>query len=112
MAPMFYGLWYAGMQVPNEIVCDYSKALLGAISRAYCNQQTIKEYIDNCFSYLCNHVATLPKTFIRIDVAHIIHMICRWKCLNGRKEVKDFYVRCVGLLLKSTNMKEFEKNLI
>lgn len=30
-----------GMQCPNEMVCDYSKALLGAISRAYCNQQTI-----------------------------------------------------------------------
>lgn len=100
-----------GMQVPNEIVCDYSKALLGAISRAYCNQQTIRDYINSCFSYLCNDVAILPKTFIRIDVAHIIHMICRWKCLNGRKEVKDFYVRCVGLLIKSTNMIEFERKL-
>lgn len=63
-----------GMKIPNEIVSDYSKALLGSISRAYCNQNTIKEYIDNCFRCLQNPVLPLPNTFIRIDVAHIIHI--------------------------------------
>lgn len=72
-----------GMKVPNEIVLDYSKALLRTISRAYCNQTTIKDYIDNCFKFLQSQNHSLPHTFIRVDVAHIIHMICRWKCLNG-----------------------------
>lgn len=97
----------SGMKIPNEIVSDYSKAILGAISRAYCEQQTIKEYINTCFEFLLGVTSLLPNTFIRVDVAHVVHMICRWKCLNGRKQIKDFYIRCIGILIKSTNIHEF-----
>lgn len=98
-------------KVPNEVVCDYSKALLGSVSRAYCNQKTIKEYISDCFQYLQTTSTSLPGTYIRIDVAHIIHMVCRWKCLNGRKIVKEFYVRCIGLLIKARDILNFRKCL-
>lgn len=53
----------------------------------------------------------LPDCYVRVDVAHMVHMICRWKCLAVRKPVKDFYVRCIGLLIKTYNVEEFKKIL-
>lgn len=52
MLTIFYwlGQWVkCGMKTPNEVVCDFSKALLGAISRAICNGKSLHEYNDNCF---------------------------------------------------------------
>lgn len=39
---------------PNEIVCDYSKALLGALTRAFCDGWSLRKYIDECFFLINN----------------------------------------------------------
>jgi len=44
-----------GVGNPNEVVCDYSKALLGATSRAFCNGSNISSYVENCFMALMGH---------------------------------------------------------
>lgn len=100
-----------GITLPNECVSDYSKTLLGAITRTFFNRRSLKEYINTCFIYLTSDKNQLPECYIRIDVAHMVHIICRWKCLSVRKPVKDFYIRTVGLLIKSNNIEDFKKML-
>lgn len=85
-------------------VYDYSKALLSAITRSFCNRKSLKEYNSMCFDFLTSKNSLLPECYARVDVAHIIHMLCRWKCLSTRKSIKDFYVRCISLLIKSENI--------
>lgn len=33
-----------GITLPDECVSDYSKALLGAITRTFCNRRSLQEY--------------------------------------------------------------------
>jgi len=34
-----------GNKTPNECISDYSKALIGAIIRAFCNRKSLKDYV-------------------------------------------------------------------
>jgi len=101
----------SGMKPPDECISDYSKALLGAITRAFCNKMSLQEYTEACFSCLVNNSKNIPASFIHIDVAHLVHMVCRWKCLQGRKPIKDFYVRAIGLLIQSEYFDFFDSIL-
>lgn len=67
-----------------------------------------EEFSESCFLCLINKESNVPPCFIRIDVAHMIHMICMWKCLQGRKQIKDFYVRSIGLLIKSESLEYYD----
>lgn len=109
---IFYwlGQWMKeGTRNPNEVVCDYSKAILGAISRAFCNGRSLKMYADDCFDVLSGLDEKLPATYIRIDVAHVIKIFCRIKHLTGikNKALKEFYVRGLRFLLSSETLAEF-----
>lgn len=102
----------SGMKSPDECVCDYSKALLGAITRAFCNRMSLQEYSETCFKILKQlSVSNEVVCFVRIDVAHMVHMLCRWKCLKGRRLIKDFYVRSIGLLIQANSLDYFEQVL-
>jgi len=72
---------------------------------------SLQEYSEACFSCLVNNSTNVLVSFIRIDVAHLVHMICRWKCLQGRKPIKDFYVRSIGLLIQSEYFDSFDSIL-
>jgi len=99
---------------PNETVCDYSKALLGALTRSFCDGMSLKTYNESCFLIMLGMKDTrLPKCYIRLDVAHIIKIFCRFKCFTGKKQkyLKEFYVRGLRLLLTSEELSEF-KNIL
>lgn len=111
------GQWIRdGALIPHEVVSDYSKAILGAISRAFCNGISLHEYNERCFKIINNNCCNidLPQCYIRIDISHLIKMVCRWKCLleKHKYRLREFYVRCVRLLIGSETMKEFEDILI
>lgn len=91
-----------------------SKALMGAVNRALCNGLNVNQYCEMCFNALSSSSENvLPTCFIRNDIAHFIHMICRWKCfhVSGKTRLKEFYVRCARLLLISRTLDEFSKIL-
>lgn len=111
------GQWIRdGALIPHEVVSDYSKAIIGAMSRAFCNGISLHEYSERCYKILNDTYSNidLPQCYIRIDISHIIKMVCRWKCLLDKHKyrLKEFYVRCVRLLIGSETMKEFEYILI
>lgn len=98
-----------GISNPKEVVCDYSKAILGATSRAFCNGSSVSSYVENCFMTLMGHEERLPCCFLRIDVAHVMKIFCRLKCLTGvrNKTLKEFYVRSLRLLFSPESLIEF-----
>lgn len=99
----------SGVDVPNEVVCDYSTALLGAVTRAFCNL-SLQCYVEKCFNVLLEiENETLPKCYVRIDVAHMIKIFCRIPYFKGmhNRNLKNFYVRCLRLLLTSISFEIF-----
>lgn len=47
---------------------------------------------------------------IRIDIAHIIKLVCRWPCfIHKAASIKDFFVRCVGILSKCSTINDFSR---
>lgn len=101
-----------GAPKPKEAVCDYSRALISALCLAF-NNVTVKSYVNNCFARLSglhHQAVAYPATLIRIDVSHLIHPVCRWKSLKTvtHQQVKEFYVRCVVLMVDSHSLAEFE----
>jgi len=98
-----------GLRAPDEVVCDYSRALLSAITRAFCGI-SVESYVNNCFQILKNIGNTTLVTYVRLDVAHMIKIFCRIKCLTGlkNKSLKEFYVRGFRLLMYSGDLSNFE----
>jgi len=43
----------SGISTPNETIMDYSKALLGAISRSFC-MSNLRAYVIKCFMVIRN----------------------------------------------------------
>lgn len=95
---------------PSEIVIDYSLALINAICLAF-NDVNLNMYVEQCMTFLeSSDDMRRPKCVIRIDIAHIIKLVCRWKCFNGKHmRIKDFYVRCIDLLTKCTSVNKFRQ---
>lgn len=100
-----------GNKSPNECISDYSKALIGAITRSFCNRKSLKDYVKVCFEYLIGIENNVPECFVRIDIAHMVHILCRWKCLKVRYEIRDFYIRCICLLIQENDIIQFKKIL-
>lgn len=57
---------------------------------------------------LASNYKKLITCIIRIDIAHLIKLVCRWPCFDYTPaSVKDFYIRCVGILSKCTTIDDF-----
>lgn len=104
---------------PHIFVCDMSFALINAAVRVFGEYPSIVEYIEIIFhlinrlkkpikiSPLHTNLIKTPPCLIRIDLAHLMNLISKNKALNApgtRKKVKDFYMRCVAILVQCTSM--------
>lgn len=96
-----------GGTVPNEYVSDMSLALLGAAVKAFTKQSTLSLYIDYLYEMHLAGCVTNPGCFIRIDIAHFMKNVAKCKPLTSvRKKVRDFFIRCVALLVKIKTLDE------
>ena len=98
-------------QKPTEVVLDYSRALLLACAKAF-NELSLKNYINICFDCIIKNgcmVTNIVQTYIRIDISHFIHLICRWNCFKHLRHsvVKDFFIRCIALMVDCQILKDF-----
>lgn len=102
----------SGVPCPTEIVTNYALALLNAASLAF-ETTDLNTYVNRCFVVAKgNSTVTKPRCYIRIDIAHLIKLVTRWKCfLNTHTRVKEFFLRCIGLLAKCTMFERFESLL-
>lgn len=100
-----------GGTVPNELCVDMSLALLNAGVCAFTSYNSLSNYIDTLFSmnFFDEDRVTMPKIecFIRIDVAHLLKNVATCAAFaNKKSKVRETYLRCMGLLVKATDIKE------
>jgi hypothetical protein len=96
--------------LPREVVCDFDKALMGAVVRSFGQCKDLKDYLTKCFYALTGKPQNLPPCFLRLDISHFVHMISRWKALKVvHPRVKTFYILTMGLLSKTTDFDEFKE---
>lgn len=97
-----------GAPIPPEVNCDYSMALLNATSLAF-NERNLKNYISDCYRWISGDNLQYPlRCYIRVDIAQIIKIICNKNVFDKKHpKVKDFFVRCVGIMSTCDNIEDF-----
>ena len=102
----------SGAPKPKQAVCDYSRALISAVCMAI-NNITIKSYINKSFASVQGDPRSIESlvTFIRIDVAHLVHMVCRWKSFKSVRQsaIEDFYIRCFALMIECQTLPQLDE---
>ena len=98
-----------GAPVPPEVDYDYSLALLNATSLAF-NERCLKTYISDCYNWISGEMLQHPiHCFIRIDIAHLITIICSKDVFHRKHpKIKDFFVRCTGLMPSCDNVEDLK----
>lgn len=95
--------------LPKQVVCDFDRALIGAIVRAFCQCKNLQNYLSQCFICLNGESKNLPPTFLRLDISHFIHMISRWKELKIiHPQARLFYITIMAFLTKISNFEQFQ----
>lgn len=105
--------------IPKIFVCDMSFALINAAVRTFGQVSSISEYLDIIFHLLnrkenpikisASHTGLIkvPPCIVRIDFFHLMNLIKNNKALNSAgtwKKVKDFYMRCIAILIQARNL--------
>lgn len=94
--------------IPKQFTCDISTALLNAAVRAFGQSPSLAHYVDMMFEIAKGtEDSSIPPCYVRIDIAHLIKNVVTTAALKtSRKKVRDFYIRCVALLVKVDNIDE------
>ena len=97
--------------VPTEVVTDMSAALQNAVCYSFNDGMSYQDYLESCFKCLRdNDLSILPKCWLRIDIAHLIAAVTRWKCFkNKHRRYKDFYCRCIGYISTLEDLQQVTK---
>lgn len=97
----FLDRWTLDFGVLREIVMDESTALLKSCATSFAHCRTINEYILKCFNVLKGNCNDLPKSYIRLDVAHFTHKLHRNKILKSLNPVvRQLYLSVFGFLMQ------------
>lgn len=106
----FLDRWKIDFSIPSEIAIDDSKALQKSCAKSFNGCRDINEYIRKCFEVLNGDRNKLPKTFIRLDVAHYIKNLHRQKELKKMDgSVRQLYLAVFGYLMQCKNFEEISK---
>lgn len=101
-----------GGGIPNEYCVDMSLALLNAGVNAFTIYSNLNDYMNALFALNFDNTKSVPTCFIRIDIAHLMKNVAMSKHFsNDRPKIRETYLRCIGLLLKETNIDEV-RNII
>lgn len=95
--------------VPDVFVSDMSKVLLNSAAREFANCPSIADYADILFNMHFGSTQKIPSCCIRIDKNHFIKHVASCAALRDSSKLqREFYIRCVYLLMQSTNIKQAE----
>ncbi|KAJ1518804.1 hypothetical protein ONE63_011579 [Megalurothrips usitatus] len=102
-----------GARVPNEMVSDDSPAIINALSRSVAGCSSAQDYKSKCFLYLMNSSQTLPRCYLRKDLAHFINNARKWPLWTqvNNPLVKKHCLHFLGLLIDSRTLKNFQEVL-
>ncbi|XP_071580571.1 uncharacterized protein [Temnothorax nylanderi] len=102
-----------GAKAPGESWSDYERGIPMSSCLTF-NGKSLKDYIDDVFEWArtTDKKNSRPaNTLIRIDVAHLMALVARWKCLKHKDHpyIKNFFVRCVALMVDTQSIEEFQQ---
>lgn len=100
----------SGIPVPRMVVCDFSQALLISISIAFARKRDLREYMQACYDLITHKSQIVPTTFIRLDISHLVSIICRWDCLKRHPlpKVRQFFIRAICQAYKMEILQNLE----
>lgn len=92
------------------VVCDFSQALLASVSKVFADKRNLREYMQSCYDILKGNSIILPSTYIRLDISHIVAIVCRWDCLRNHSlvKVRQFFIRSVCHVYKMQSLQQLE----
>lgn len=66
--------------------------------------------MQNCYDIITGKCNNLPGTFIRLDVSHLVSIICRWNCIKQHPlpKVRQFFIRAICHIYKMQNLQDVE----
>lgn len=96
-------------RIPNEIVLDDSAALISAVCRVFGKATSTSAYIENSFQYIEGREWAKPSCLLRIDVADLTNLICKWPEISKlKRRTKEFFVKVIILIAKATSTEEIK----
>lgn len=101
--------------IPNQFTSDMSMALLNGGVRAFTSCASVSDYIELMFDLLLQTTANrqIPFCFIRIDIAHLMKNVTTCDALHNKpKKMRDFFIRCVALLVLITDINEARDHIL
>ena len=100
----------SGVPVPRIVVCDFSQALLISILIAFARKRDLRDYLQACYDFIMQKSQMAPVTFIRLDVSHLISIICRWDCIKRHPlpKVRQFFIRAICQAYKMETVHNLE----
>lgn len=102
-----------GGSIPKEFCVDMSLALLNAGVCAFTEYLELQNYVNAVFKLNFDPTQPKPSVFIRIDIAHLLKCIAKLKLFSDKKpKVRQTFMRCIGLLLKETDIDETRKIIL
>jgi len=95
----------SGAPIPRIAVCNFSKAILIALSRVFARSADLSDYLQICYNILILKLPqSKPHCYIRLDVSHIIATVARWSCLKGKPpKIRQFFLRSVAHACQMTS---------
>ena len=97
---------------PSEVITDMSLALIYASVITFTQFRSLKEYIEQCYKIVFLNHTTLPRSFMRNDVAHTLKLISGWPSLKSQYKItKRFYMRVMGQIIQCQDINDFKELL-
>lgn len=97
---------------PKIFVFDMSLALINAAARAFVQNANTVDYLNTLFNLHIKSDTSIPPCLIRIDFAHLMNNVVKTESLkNSWKKIKDFYIRCVAILIQKKSLEEARNHI-
>lgn len=99
-----------GSPVPRMVVCDFGRAILTAVAKAFAYCCDLRGYMQKCYDLVISNVKSeSPGCYIRLDVSHLIAMVARWDCLRGKpSKVRQLFIRGIAQIYQMQSVIEAE----
>lgn len=96
--------------LPKQVVCNFDKALMGTIVKAFCKCKSLHHYLSQSFKCLNEKLKNLSSSFLRLDISYYIHMVSRWKEIKTLyPQVCLFYISIMAYLTKVSDFIELQE---
>lgn len=117
------GSWFEnGARKPREAISNYCRVFLSAMCLAF-NGFSLESYIHKQFAavsgvessdYQWPKSSSSPtRTSIRVDLRNLRSIVSHWRCFEKVNHpcIREFYIRCVDLMIEAKTFDEFTQLL-